>query len=735
MADFSTASLADFSPGSQFLRYRLIEQIGIGGQAFVWSALDQPAGRLVAIKFNKTDSPDQKMESEAQFTHQAGQLMQLTHPHILPLYDFGSTAPYRYLVSPFLSGGSLLERILEKTLTISQTLDYALRVASVLDYLHGKGVIHRDVKPSNNLLDAGGNLFVADFGLARNILETTQAMHTGHGTPPYAPPEQHSLRLLTKKSDIFSFGVMLYEMLTGELPWGGTKALGLQQLFTNEEIPNPAIANPNVPQQVWQVVRKMTATDPEERYETAMVAMERFFAAFGRGIPRDASDPSGGYDAGYDADRLLERSARGWSPGSGSSRLSLSQFALLDLENRKPRAETATGVSAFMLEHALLFGYEDSYWWGRVANPDERLQISLALLRRKNLSVGERLARHLAEDPQIQSLQEPLSDEDASLLLETARNSGNPRTAQQVFNFLKGAAQHSPGWRKTALGPASDQKLAELALGSQPSAQEAAVVIGTLRSEAAVQVLEASSGSRRETALRIVQQTAGSLPGSLPAAARLRIYLGWVLSRLSEQPLRLLQAYGFIALGASLSAGIQVFLTYRLPTFMDSLRILGSVERGAIFGLLTGAGILAARVIVERFPEWGKLARVLLGTLIGSAILTVAVYVYDILLNDLVPSGILIPAGCFLIAAGFSISGLASRRWVKMLICYPFIFLAAWGIWLTHVALTRAVIGMTPIFMYEYSWSGSQVLLACILVSIPLATLANLGDLHPRAER
>src|SRR6185369_5019458 len=131
-----------------------------------------------------------------------------------------------------------------------------------LDYLHAQGVIHRDLKSENILLDLRYNCYLADFGLARMVSTSTLAFHTGHGTPPYASPEQIQSRALTAKSDIFSFGVLMYEMFTSQLPWNGKKQLGMEQLTSNQELPDPREFNNKLPPLLADVLRRITSADP-----------------------------------------------------------------------------------------------------------------------------------------------------------------------------------------------------------------------------------------------------------------------------------------------------------------------------------------------------------------------------------------------------------------------------------------------------------------------------------------
>jgi serine/threonine protein kinase len=737
MAAFQPERPTDLIPGFQFLQYQLLEQIGYGGQGFVWSAIDKTNDRIVAIKFTRIDGPDQKLESDAQFKHQAGQLMQLSHPNTLPLFDFGTIPPYRYLVSPFLSGGSLQERIFSGTLSIQNTLDFSARIASVLDYLHSKGIIHRDLKPSNILLDSRNHPYVADFGLARNVVDTTQAMHTGHGTPPYAPPEQHTLRALTLKSDIFEFGVMLFEMFTRQLPWDGKKSLGLQQLYTEDEIPDPREINPSLPPGVWNVLRTMTSADPDMRYGSAMQAVSALFAAFSLNLPSQILKDAFPYQPSQDAGFLLQQYMKGWTPEAGVICLNLTHFAVIDSEQRKIIGMPQGGPdkSSFMLQHAIAHGYNDDFWWAKVTEPAVRLRLSLLLAGGENRAISERVVRHVVRDGQIQTLKAPLPESTATVFLVVARSSRDPELRKGIFNTLLDLAPAADHWRPTAFGQDADRMLASLALEAPPEGDNAAALIGTLRSTLAVEtILKSEAGKRRNDALLAVQQSAGSLPPSIPDRIRLESTGRWFTRRLFDQPLRILSVYGWIVLGIALSVGLQTYLTYRLPQFMDTLRILGSLERGAILGLILGIGILTTRIIVERLPEINGLLRLGAALLFGGILINLAFFIFDVLMNSLVPAGILVTTGSLLIAAGYGLGGLVKTRLVKILISSVFVGVAIAGSWAGHVLLSRLNIAMSPIFFYEYSWTTVQIFTTILVVTIPMSILGNLGALSPSSR-
>ena len=736
MATPLSIRLSELHPGYQFLQYQLLEQIGFGGQGFVWSALDSSHNRIVAVKFNEVGDPEQRQESENQYRRQASQLLRLNHPNILPLYDFGSILPVRYLVTPYITGGSLHDRLVAGSLSSDQILSYSLRIASALDYLHGQGIVHRDLKPSNILMDFGNQLYVADFGLARIVADTTQALHTGHGTPPYAPPEQHTMRDLTYKSDIFALGVMVYQMLTRQLPWEGEKSLGLQQLYSKEEIPDPAEINPELPPRVHQVLRVMTSANPDSRPATAMDAVRMLHSAFGVSMPDlQPVEKLRPVDSNLDTESMLKRSMSGWDADGGTVRLSLTKFAVLDLEQKQSGEDSTVDSNSalFMLQNALTFGYNDDYWWSRVTNPKERLVTTSQLLSKENAVINERIVRHLAKDEQIRSLKARLPEKMTLTFLETAYRTDDPELKVMIFDTLKDLSPVAKQWRESALGKTPDTALAALALESAPVGEKAAGLIGHLRSQQAVEaIVKSARGERRNAALLAVQQSAGSLPRSIPQRVRMEVAGEWTMRRLIDQPLVLLSVYGWIILGIAVSTGLQSYITYRLPQFMDTLRISSSFERGIILGILMGFAILVTRIIVERFPESKALLRVGMATLLGVTLLSVSKFIFDVLVLKTVPQGVLISAGSLFISLGFALSGLVRSRPLRALITMAAVMTALAGSWWGHLMLARSGMTMTPLFIYDYTWTSSQVLITMIIVALPMSILSNLGDLAPK---
>lgn len=725
--------LNDFHPGSTFQQYQLLEQIGSGGQGVVWSALDSLHQQIVAIKFNEVLTPDSENKDDRAFEHQADRLVELRHPHILPLYHYGRSGQIQYLVSPYMPGGTLQDKLKSDSFTTANALDIATEIAAALDYLHAQNVVHRDLKPGNVLMDLSQNAYVADFGLARVISATTEVMHTGRGTPPYAPPEQHTMARMTPQSDIFSFGVMLYELFTGQLPWNGEKALGMQQLYSKDEIPDPREINPDLPPRLVKVLRAMTSADPAARPPSSGEAIQVILSLFNRPpapIVAGASQDEAALRR-LDAQLLLKHTLSGWSLPQGTS-LSLTKFALVDAAiRRSPLDGLPVNVLQFMLLHALTYGYNNDIWWSQVTSPDERLAVATVLLQRNIETVGARVIYHLTHDPELGGGKSLIPTETTGSLLELAVKSDDPFLQTLGLEALKSLVPASPEWRELAFSPEQDEALAHLALAGGSQSGLAAELIGYLRSRRAVQtVLQSTHEDQRASALLAIQHVAGSLPTMTPARVRLRVSVTWILHRLFVHPWRLLATYGLAFLGSALGFGFYAYLaySYRYPGHvLDMVGINASITIGIYLGACFGFGLSVTRQVASRF--WGK--SILLGTLlagvIGGMVLSVALFVYDVLALNTPPTGLLIPAGCLWIAFGFALAARLRLRFWQISLALVVLFTALAGTWWFSLALASL---STDLPIVSFDPAPVLLILGWILIiALPPAILTNLVDL------
>jgi len=251
-------------------RYQIIRPLGSGGMADVYLARDTSLGREVAVKSPKVEGLS--AEVMARFDVEARAVARLEHPAIVPLYEYGRTGGRPYLVMRHMRGGSLADRIARGPLALRDALPIIERIATALDHAHAHHIIHRDVKPGNILFDESGQAFLSDFGIARLQGEGTRLTATGMApaTLAYASPEQvlgHST--LSGRSDNYSLGVVLYEMLTGELPYRADSGLQQAMQHVNAPIPDIRARRPDLPPAIQNVINRALAKDPAHRYPTA----------------------------------------------------------------------------------------------------------------------------------------------------------------------------------------------------------------------------------------------------------------------------------------------------------------------------------------------------------------------------------------------------------------------------------------------------------------------------------
>jgi serine/threonine protein kinase len=252
-------------------QYQIVEQIGKGGMATIFKAYQPAIDRYVAIKVLPRELA-QDPNFVKRFVHEAKAIAALEHPHILPVHDFGTADDINYMVMRYVKGGTLAD-IMGTHVSLDRTVKYVANVARALDYAHRSGVVHRDIKPSNILIDEHGEVLLTDFGIAK-IMEgsqSTQLTAAGSilGTPAYMSPEQAQGGSIDGRSDIYSLGVVLYELLTGEPPYQGETPYAVVLKHVSDPLPPPRQKNPNVPEDFERIVFRAMAKNPHDRFDTA----------------------------------------------------------------------------------------------------------------------------------------------------------------------------------------------------------------------------------------------------------------------------------------------------------------------------------------------------------------------------------------------------------------------------------------------------------------------------------
>jgi serine/threonine protein kinase len=277
--------------GKQLGPYRVIAPLGAGGMAAVYQAYQPGVDRYVALKILPRHLA-QDPQFVARFQHEARVIASLQHPHILPVFDFGEADGYTYLVMPFVAGGTLADTLRGQPLPIAQVRRIIAELGDALDYAHSRGIVHRDVKPSNVLLDGRGNCLLTDFGIAKIVAGTVQLTLPGGiiGTPAYMSPEQGQGAAVDPRSDIYALGVLLYELTTGRVPFTAETPLAIVLKHLHDPLPPPRTLNPSLSEALERVILKALAKEPSDRFQTA-AELARAVQAMTGGEPDRAHPP------------------------------------------------------------------------------------------------------------------------------------------------------------------------------------------------------------------------------------------------------------------------------------------------------------------------------------------------------------------------------------------------------------------------------------------------------------
>lgn len=383
--------------GQMLGSYRIINEIGAGGMASVYKAYQASMDRNVAIKV----LPKQLAESEEfvkRFQQEARTIAKLEHPYILPVFDYGEENGTTYFVMRYLEAGTLKEKIQAGPLSLKEIDRIFTQLADALGYAHAQGVIHRDLKPANTLVDANGNLFLTDFGIAK-LLESASPRLTQTdailGTPAYISPEQAAAANVDQRSDIYSLGIILYEMVTGQVPFVADTPLAVILKHLQDPLPLPSKIKPDISPVIEQVILKALAKDPDDRFATTNDFLSAWKDAL-KDIPLNtekisASQSTGKVDSVTSTSSTPKRSLTGWAIGCfvliclvitavGGMGLATSYF------NREPAVtEIPTQVSAptenFVQNIILEDDFSSNQNWGTISDSNTSFEYDNESLR------------------------------------------------------------------------------------------------------------------------------------------------------------------------------------------------------------------------------------------------------------------------------------------------------------------------------------------------------------------
>lgn len=404
----NTLSLDNLT-GTSIGQYTLQERLGTGGMSVVYSAFQHNLQRTVAVKLLPPTLALQEGYHE-RFTREAQTAASLEHAHIVPVYDYGAEGNLSYVVMRLLTGGTLAERIrmMDGMLpSPGEVLHFLNQIASALSYAHSQGVVHRDIKPGNIMFDNQGNAFLVDFGLAK-LLDEASLTNSGLaiGTPTHMSPEQWRGEAITSASDQYALAIVIYELITGHLPFESSTVFALLNKHLNE-VPTPLpVLRPDVPETVAAVLDQALAKQPEGRYPT----VQDFASAFEQAVKGAEGQPTNMFTI------VFKRESIPAGLDTPSTKTNPEELELIKrtVEKRIKRSRVIVGfivhVMSYLIITGVLVAIFGSQWWTNILLVGWGIGVAMhgieifyaedARTRRYEQELARELARH-GYDPSL----------------------------------------------------------------------------------------------------------------------------------------------------------------------------------------------------------------------------------------------------------------------------------------------------------------------------------------------